>query len=78
VSAGVGVPHQAPCTLPLQRGHDYAELHGGPGVLSFARWYLALGLMRISARNRAAAMLTEVIGEFSPGIQLVTPDTTMG
>jgi len=34
-----------------QRGRDYAELHGGPGVLSFARWYLALGLMRLSART---------------------------
>ncbi|MGH3773608.1 MAG: hypothetical protein ACRDRW_19820 [Pseudonocardiaceae bacterium] len=37
-----------------QRGHDYAELHGGPGVLSFARWYLTLRMMRTAARKRAA------------------------
>ncbi len=59
------------------RGHDYAELHGGPGVLSFARWYLALGLMRLSARNRAAAMLTQAISDFSPSVQLATSDTTV-
>jgi hypothetical protein len=60
-----------------QRGHDYAELHGGPGVLSFARWYLALGLMRLSARNRAAALLAQAISDFSPSIQLTTSDTTV-
>jgi transcriptional regulator with XRE-family HTH domain len=60
-----------------QRGHDYAELHGGPGVLSFARWYLALGRMRLSARNRATAMLTQAISDFSPSIQLTTSDTTV-
>ncbi|MGH3764608.1 MAG: helix-turn-helix domain-containing protein [Pseudonocardiaceae bacterium] len=60
-----------------QRGHDYAELHGGPGVLSFARWYLALGLMRLAARNRAAALLGQAIDDFSPTIQLTTSDTTV-
>jgi transcriptional regulator with XRE-family HTH domain len=60
-----------------QRGRDYAELHGGPGVLSFARWYLALGLMRLSARNRAAALLAQAISDFSPSIQLTTSDTTV-
>ncbi|MGH3885775.1 MAG: helix-turn-helix domain-containing protein, partial [Pseudonocardiaceae bacterium] len=60
-----------------QRGHDYAELHGGHGVLSFARWYLALGLMRLAARNRAAAVLTQAIDDFSPSIQLTTFDTTV-
>ncbi len=49
-----------------QRGHDYAELHGDPGVLSFAHWYLTLGRTRIGARNRAAAMLTQGIDDFSP------------
>jgi transcriptional regulator with XRE-family HTH domain len=60
-----------------QRGHDYAELHGGPGVLSYARWYLALGRMRLSARKRAAAMLTQAISDFSPYVQLTTSDTTV-
>ncbi|MDQ2883939.1 MAG: helix-turn-helix transcriptional regulator [Actinomycetota bacterium] len=60
-----------------QRGDDYAELHGGPGVLSFARWYLALGRMRLAARNRAAALLTQAIDDFSPSIQLTTSDTTV-
>jgi hypothetical protein len=60
-----------------QRGHDYAELHGDPGVLSFARWYLALGLMRLAARNRAAILLTQAIDDFSPSIQLTTSDTTV-
>ncbi|MGH3977034.1 MAG: helix-turn-helix domain-containing protein, partial [Pseudonocardiaceae bacterium] len=60
-----------------QRGYDYAELHGSPGVLSYAHWYLALGRMRASARNRAAAMLTQGIGDFSPSIQLTASDTTV-
>ena len=60
-----------------QRGYDYAELHGGPGVLSYAHWYLALGRMRLSARNRAAAMLTQAISDFSPYVQLTTSDTTV-
>ncbi|HEY3894975.1 MAG TPA: helix-turn-helix transcriptional regulator [Pseudonocardiaceae bacterium] len=60
-----------------QRGHDNAELHGGPGVLSFAHWYLALGRMRLSARNRATAMLTQAISDFSPHVQLTTSDTTV-
>jgi transcriptional regulator with XRE-family HTH domain len=60
-----------------QRGHDYAELHGGSGVLSFARWYLALGLMRVAARNRAAALLAQSINDFSPSVQLTTSDTTV-
>jgi transcriptional regulator with XRE-family HTH domain len=60
-----------------QRGYDYAELHGGPGVLSYAHWYLALGRMRLSARNRAVAMLTQAIGDFSPYVQLTTSDTTV-
>jgi transcriptional regulator with XRE-family HTH domain len=60
-----------------QRGHSYAELHGGPEVLSFARWYLALGLMRLAARNRATALLSQAIDDFSPSIQLAAPDTTV-
>ncbi|MGH3821783.1 MAG: helix-turn-helix domain-containing protein, partial [Pseudonocardiaceae bacterium] len=60
-----------------QRGYDYAELHGGPGVLSFAHWYLALGRMRAGARNRATAMLTQAIDDFSPSIQLAAADTTV-
>ncbi|HEY6421666.1 MAG TPA: helix-turn-helix transcriptional regulator [Pseudonocardiaceae bacterium] len=60
-----------------QRGYDYAELHGGPDVLSFARWYLALGRMRVGARNRATAMLTQAIDDFSPSVQLATSDTTV-
>ncbi len=60
-----------------QRGYDYAELHGGPGVLGYAHWYLALGRMRLSARNRATAMLTQAIGDFSPYVQLTTSDTTV-
>ncbi|MGH3933847.1 MAG: helix-turn-helix domain-containing protein, partial [Pseudonocardiaceae bacterium] len=60
-----------------QRGHDYAELHGGPGVLSFAGWYLALGLMRLAARNRAADLLAQAIDDFSPSIQLTTSDTAV-
>ncbi len=60
-----------------QRGYDYAELHGGPGVLSFAHWYLALGRTRVGARNRAAAILTQGIDDFSPTVQLATSDTTV-
>jgi transcriptional regulator with XRE-family HTH domain len=60
-----------------QRGYDYAELHGGPDLLSFARWYLALGRMRVGARNRATAMLTQAIDDFSPSVQLATSDTTV-
>ncbi|MGH3871959.1 MAG: hypothetical protein ACRDSR_10670 [Pseudonocardiaceae bacterium] len=60
-----------------QRGHDYAELPGGPGMLSFTRWYLALGLMRLAARNRAAAVLSQAIDDFAPSIQLTASDTTV-
>jgi transcriptional regulator with XRE-family HTH domain len=60
-----------------QRGYDYAELHGGPGVLSFAHWYLALGRTRIGSRNRATVMLTQGIDDFSPAVQLTTSDTTV-
>jgi transcriptional regulator with XRE-family HTH domain len=60
-----------------QRGYDYAELHGGPGVRSFARWYQALGRTRSGARNRASAMLTQAIDDFSPSVQLTASDTTV-
>ncbi|MBV9031371.1 MAG: helix-turn-helix domain-containing protein [Pseudonocardiales bacterium] len=60
-----------------QRGYDFAELHGGPGVLSFAHWYLAHGKMRAGARKQAAAMLIQGIDEFSPSVQLATSDTAV-
>jgi transcriptional regulator with XRE-family HTH domain len=60
-----------------QRGYDYAELHGGPSVLSFAHWYVALGRTRAGARNRAAAMLAQAIDDFSPTVQLSASDTTV-
>lgn len=60
-----------------RRGHEYARLLDPPGLLGFARWYWALGLMRVGARNRAAALLTSAVDDLTPAVNLAATDTTV-
>ena len=58
-----------------RRGYDLARHHDDPGLLGFARWYWALQLMRLAARQRAGAVLTTGIDELAPRVQLKADDT---
>jgi len=58
-----------------RRGYHMARRHNDPGLIGFARWYWALGLMRLAARNRASVTLVGGIDELAPAVQLKADDT---
>jgi hypothetical protein len=60
-----GLRQQPPLIGAINSRKSYwRELGGSPRG--------AAGLMRLSARNRAAAMLAQAISDFSPSVQLKT------
>ncbi|MCA1671528.1 MAG: helix-turn-helix transcriptional regulator, partial [Actinobacteria bacterium] len=52
-----------------RRGYDFARRAEDPGLIGFARWYWALGLMRLAARRRAEGVLRIGIDELIPAVQ---------
>ncbi|MGH4020536.1 MAG: helix-turn-helix domain-containing protein [Pseudonocardiaceae bacterium] len=58
-----------------RRGYDFARRQDDLGLLGFARWYWALGLMRLAARNRATVALTHGVDELVPAVNLRSGDT---
>jgi len=61
-----------------ERGYDFACRGGDPGVTGFARWYWALGLMRLAARRRATVTLTAGIDELTPAVRIRSASTLPG
>ena len=61
-----------------ERGYDLACRGGDPGVTGFARWYWALGLMRLAARRRATVTLTAGIDELTPAVRIRSASTLPG
>lgn len=62
----------------FRRGYDFARRSGDPGLTGFAQWDLALGLMRLGARRRAAATLTAGIDELTPTVRVRSEPTLPG
>ncbi|MCA1672956.1 MAG: helix-turn-helix transcriptional regulator [Actinobacteria bacterium] len=56
--------------LALNRSEDLA-------LIGFARWYWALGLMRLAARRRAVSELTAGVDELAPAVVLDNTDATL-
>lgn len=60
-----------------RRGYDFARRAEDPGLIGFAQWYWALGLMRFAARRRALSVLTAGVDELTPVVTLRNSDVTL-
>jgi transcriptional regulator with XRE-family HTH domain len=60
-----------------RRGYDFARRADDPGLIGFAQWYWALGLMRLAARRRALSVLTAGVDELTPTVTLGHTDATL-
>ncbi|MGH3807400.1 MAG: helix-turn-helix domain-containing protein [Pseudonocardiaceae bacterium] len=58
-----------------RRGYDMACRHDDPALIGFTRWHWALQLIWLTARNRAAGILTTGINELGRSVQLGGGDT---
>lgn len=58
-----------------RRGYDLAQRHDNPALVGFARWYWALELTSVAARNRAGAVLFEGIDALTPAVQFSASNT---
>jgi hypothetical protein len=58
-----------------RRGYDMACRHGDLALIGFARWCWALQLIWLTARGRAARLLTAGIDELGQSVQLRNGDT---
>lgn len=55
-----------------RRGYDFALRSEDPALIGFARWYWALGLMRLAARRRAETTLAAGIDELASALHVRT------
>ena len=54
---------------------DLAQRHGNPGLIGFARWFLASDLSCLGAQDRARAVVSTGIDELTPVVRLSGGDT---
>ncbi|MGH4020537.1 MAG: helix-turn-helix domain-containing protein [Pseudonocardiaceae bacterium] len=77
-AAGVvagNVGHVDLSVAAARRGYDLANRSGDPALIGFARWYWALTLTRLAARQRASSLLTTGIDELTPAVSLTGSGT---
>lgn len=55
--------------------YDLARRHGDPGLIGFARWFLASDLSQLGAQDRARAVVSTGIDELTPVVRLGDEDT---
>lgn len=64
--------HSDLAVAAAQRGYELARRHGDPATLGFARWYWALELTSVAARDRAYTVATAGIDELTTAVDTTT------